>query len=310
MFQHILVPLDGSTLAEAAVAPARWMAGVFGARVTLLHIIERDAPATVHGERHLRETADAEAYLAEIARRSFAPETPVERHVHAAAIRDVAAGIVEHEGELAPDLIVMCTHGRHGVRLVVLGSMAQKVISSGRTPVLLIRPDPSGAERPLDCRLLLVPVDGDPVHEQGLDIAVELAAAARSEVRLLSVVPTPYRLSGRLAATERFMPRSTRAALDMTVENLRSYQEQQMFRIRERGVAVSGEVKSGDTGSVIARTADECGAGMIVIGTHGKKGGEAFWTHSVGAEVQAKTTRPLLLVPVHRGAEGSRGGAD
>jgi len=300
MFQHILVPLDGSTLAESALAPAAFMARVLRSKVTLLHIIERDAPSTVHGERHLKETADAEAYLAEIARRSFPPETPVERHVHTAATRDVAAGIVEHEGELAPDLIVMCTHGRHGVRRMVLGSMAQKVISSGRTPVLLIQPQPPGAERPFDCRLLLVPVDGDPVHEQGLDIAVGLAAAAGSEVRLLSVVPTPYRLSGRLAATERFMPGSTRAALDMTVENVRSYQQQQVSRIRERGVAVSGEVKSGDTGSVIARTADDCGAGMIVIGTHGRRGSGAFWAHSVGAEVQAKTTRPLLLVPVHR----------
>jgi nucleotide-binding universal stress UspA family protein len=300
MFKHILVPLDGSTLAEAALGPAGCLAEALQADVTLLHIIERDAPETVHGERHLKDPVGAEAYLDEIAGRSFPPETKVEKHVHTAATRDVAAGIVEHEGELAPDLIIMCTHGRHGVRRMVLGSIAQKVIGSGRTPVLLIQPKPSGAGRPFDCRLLLVPVDGDPVHEQGLDIAVGLAEVAESEVRLLSVVTPPFKLSGRLAAMERFMPAATRAALDMTRQNLRTYQTGQLSRIKERGVTVSGEVRTGDTASVIAQTADQCGASMIVLGTHGKRGSEAFWTHSVGAEVQAKTTRPLLLVPVRR----------
>ena len=306
MFKHILVPLDGSALAEAALAPAVCMARVLRAKVTLLHIIERDAPATVHGERHLKKTVDAEAYLEEIARRSFPSETTLDRHVHTAETRDVAEGIVEHQGELAPDLIVMCTHGRHGVRWMVLGSIAQKVIASGRTPVLLIQPEPSAAPRGFDCRLLLVPVDGDSVHEHGLDIAVGLAVAAGSEVRLLSVVPTPSKLSGRLAATERFMPAATRAALGMTVENLKSYQRRQASEIEKRGVAVSGEVKSGDTASVIAQTAESCGASMVVIGTHGRRGGEAFWTHSVGAKVQAKTTRPLLLVPVRGDTVSSR----
>jgi nucleotide-binding universal stress UspA family protein len=319
MFEHILVPLDGSSLAEAALAPAAYLARVLGAKVTLLHIVEKDAPATVHGERHLTGTRDAEAYLDEIARRLFPAETPLERHVHTTKTHDVAEGIVVHEGEFAPDLIVMCTHGRHGVRRFVLGSMAEKVVASGRTPVLLIRPGPSAAPKAatangaapkaapnaFQCRLILVPVDGDPVHERGLDIAVGLAAAAGATVRVLSVVPTPSKLSGRHATTERFMPSTTRAALELTLENLKSYQQHHLSRIQALGVATSGEVKQGDTASVIAETAEGCDADVIVIATHGSKGAKAFWAHSVGAKVQARTSRPLLLVPVRRSPEGS-----
>ncbi|NCT22408.1 universal stress protein, partial [bacterium] len=51
MFKHILVPLDGSHLAEAALAPAARIAGTLGAPVTLIHILERDAPREVHKDR-------------------------------------------------------------------------------------------------------------------------------------------------------------------------------------------------------------------------------------------------------------------
>ncbi len=306
MFKHIVVPLDGSRLAESALSAAVCLASILGAKVTLIHIIERDAPPTVHGEPHLTGTAQAEAYLEEISRRLFPAEAAVERHVHTAAMRDVAEGIVAHQDELRPDLIVMCTHGRRGLLRMIIGGIAEKVIASGRTPVLLIHPGPTGSREAFACRTFLAPVDGDPVHEQGLDIAVGLAAATGAKLHLLSVVPTRGTLFGRHATTDRFMPGTTRAVLDLAEENLRSYQQTQLLRIVKHGVPASGEVRSGDTGSIIADAAERVDASIIVIGTHGTRGSRAFWTNSVGAEVQAKTTRPLLLVPVRRGAANGR----
>jgi nucleotide-binding universal stress UspA family protein len=302
MFKHIVVPLDGSTLAESALPAAACLADMLGAKVTLVHIIEEGAPASVHGELHLTETDQAETYLETVARRSFPEGAMVERHVHTTATRDVAESIVSHQGELLPDLIVMCTHGRHGLRRMIIGSIAEKVIASGRTPVLLIHPEPERNRRVFGCHTLLVPVDGDPVHEQGLDIAVGLAAATKAKLHLLSVVPTRGTLHGRHATTERFMPATTRAALDLAEENLRAYVQSQLVGIAARGVSASGDVRFGDTGDVIVDTAERVDASMIVIGTHGTRGTRAFWAHSVGAEVQAKTTRPLLLVPVRRDA--------
>src|SRR5207247_2465328 len=64
VFGHLLVPLDGSRLAETALPAAAELARRLRASVTLLHVLEPDAPPTVHGDRHLRSPAEAEGYLA------------------------------------------------------------------------------------------------------------------------------------------------------------------------------------------------------------------------------------------------------
>ena len=72
MFRHILVPLDGSRLAESALATAGWLARKLGAQLTLIHLIERNAPAIVHSERHLVSREEAIGYLEEVAPRQRA----------------------------------------------------------------------------------------------------------------------------------------------------------------------------------------------------------------------------------------------
>jgi nucleotide-binding universal stress UspA family protein len=59
MFKHLLVPLDGSRLAEAALPAAACLAEQLGASITLIHIIERDASGEIHGERHLTTPDEA-----------------------------------------------------------------------------------------------------------------------------------------------------------------------------------------------------------------------------------------------------------
>ena len=59
MFKHILVPLDGSMLAQAALPAAAYLSGKFNASVTLVHIIEKNAPREIHGQPHLRDAAEA-----------------------------------------------------------------------------------------------------------------------------------------------------------------------------------------------------------------------------------------------------------
>ena len=106
MFKHILVPLDGSQLAEAAIPFAVEFCRKLDAQITLLHVIEKDAPSEVHGQRHLTNEPESCDYLGDISERYFGFCAKVEKHVHTEEVSEVAASIVDHSGEFKPDLII------------------------------------------------------------------------------------------------------------------------------------------------------------------------------------------------------------
>jgi nucleotide-binding universal stress UspA family protein len=294
MFKHILVPLDGSAPAEAALPAAALLAARCGARVTLLHIIERDAPATVHGARHLRQRDEAAAYLDEIRQRAFPATASVACHVHEAAMADVARGIVEHEGELAPDLVVMCAHGRRGLHEKIFGRIAQQVVGLGRVPVLLIRPPTAGAAA-FDCRTILVPEDGQPEHEIGLQVATDLARATGARLELLFVVPTAATLSGCDAVSSQLLPSATRVMLDLAERGAREHLHQHLTALA--GVNAQANVLRGEPAREVVAAAEKMAADLVVLATHGKAGSQAFWSGSVAAKIIRDCPRPLLLVP-------------
>jgi nucleotide-binding universal stress UspA family protein len=302
MFKHLLVPLDGSRLAESALPAAGFLAGRLGASVTLIHIVERDAPQEVHGERHLTSSDEACAYLEAAAKHlqehALGVNLTVERHVHTAEIKDVAKGIVEHVEELAPDLIVMCTHGSGGLREVLFGSIAQQVVARGVTPVVLIRPSEDEVVESFSCRRLLVPLDGSPEHERSLSAAAELGYACPAELHLVFVVPTLGTLAGQQAATGRLLPGATAAMLDMAQRDAEAYLRKQMAGLRDRGLTVTAELERGDPATGIVASARRVDSDMIVLGTHGRTGTDAFWTGSTAAKVLSRSNCPLLLVPV------------
>jgi nucleotide-binding universal stress UspA family protein len=298
MFEHLLVPLDGSRLAEAALPAAALLSKTLGAWVTLIHVIERGAPQQVHGERHLSDPAEASAYLDEVASRAFSPGVHVEQHVHTTEVTDVARGIVEHADELEPDLIVMSTHGQGGLRTWLLGSIAQQVIALGVTPVLLIQPDGAAATPAFACRRLLVPLDGNADHEQGLAVAAGLAQACAADLHLLMVVPTVGALQGEHGAAARLLPTATSAWLNMSEEAARAYLHAKAIDMQAQGLPMTTEVCRGDPAGTIARTVQRVHADVVVMGTHGKRGIDAFWSGSVAAQVSSRLRVPLLLVPV------------
>lgn len=298
MFKHLLVPLDGSRLAEAALPAAVYLARTLRAETTLLHVIERDAPQEVHGQPHLTDPDEACAYLDEVAGRTFPAGLRVAQHVHTTTVDDVARVIVDHVGELGPDLIVMCTHGRGGLRTWLFGSIAQQVIALGTTPVLLIRPNEAGTTASFACRQLLVPLDGLPDHEQGLPLAVDLAQICPANLHLVMVVPTLSTLPGERAAAARLLPGTTSALLDLTQQDAEEYLHRRIAQAQVAGLSVTARVCRGDPATSIVRTARQVNADLIVLGTHGKTGLDAFWSGSVTPKVSGRSHKPLLLVPV------------
>jgi nucleotide-binding universal stress UspA family protein len=295
MFNHILVPLDGSQLSEAALAPAAFLADKLEACVTLLHVIEADAPSEVHKERHLTQPEEAEAYLCEAAKRAFSPTVQVKTHVHVAPVSDVARSIVDHAtSEFQPDLIVTCTHGRGGMRDLLFGSIAQQIVSRGKTPLLLIKP----GGPPFRLGKILVPLDPDSIHDESLPVAEALARNFQSELHFLSVIPTYATLEGEQAAVGTLMPGTTQALLDLKTEEARDDLQTHLDAFRRAGWKVVAEVARGDPAATIVHTAEQSGADLILLATHRKAGMDAFWARSVAPKVAQRTQTPLLLIPL------------
>ena len=296
MFKHLLVPLDGSTMAEAALPVAAYLAQTLQARVTLIHVIEKSAPKDVHGEPHLHGAGEASSYL-EALRTSFAgSRTEWDYHVHAPGADNVAGTIVAHEAELHPDLIIMCTHGPANLERLLRGSLAQQVVALGRTPLLLVPPSAT-ADETLDLRQILLPLDGTTRHEGGIGVTLDLAALTGSHLQLLAVVPAIADLTGPAATLSRFLPGTSRTMQDLTLTNLREYLEEVRTRAAAQGISVGIELRQGDVAEGISQAAVAVGAEMIVLNTHGKAGTQAFWANSVAARVLSKSDRLLLLVP-------------
>jgi len=300
IFRHILVPLDGSRLAESALTTAVWLARKTDAQLTLVHVIEKDAPSEVHSERHLVTPEEATAYLQEVSRRPALSRLRVETHVHTAEVSDVARSIAEHSAELAPDLIVLCTHGKGGARRFLFGVIAQQVISLGTTPVLMVRPskEPQVIGTVGDFRTILAPTDGDPGHEKGLPMATEIARAFHCRLHLLMVVPQLRNLTGSKAATSLLLPAATRFNLEMESEGAQMYLDQRAAELNRKGVLADYETSRGDPASAIIASARRLSADLVVMGTHGRAGADAFWAGSVAARVVARIQAPLMLVPL------------
>ena len=144
MFKHILVPVDGSDTAQMAVGKAITLAQAFGSRVTVIYVID-PYPFTgvgtdfAYGQAEYLSAATAEANAAvKAAKDTFAGATVL---VDTSVVESHTAwrGIVEAGESLQADLIVMGSHGRSGLEKLVLGSVAQAVLSHTRLPVLVVR---------------------------------------------------------------------------------------------------------------------------------------------------------------------------
>ena len=296
VIREILVPLDGSALAESVLLAASALAKAFGARVKLLHIIEERPPDMIHGEPHLTDGDQAQAYLDEVARRPVFQGQAVEVYVHPTKQGDVAESIVDHAQEFGADLVVLSTHGKGGLRGFLFGRIALRALQRGTTPVLLMNPTSSGVVPPFVCRTILVPLDGTPAHEPALPVASTLARAWKASLHLEIVVPTRGTLSGHEAATGVLMPSATRAVLDLAEREAEEYVERLVRTLKADGLSASSHVSRGEPASSLVETAEKVGADLVVMASHAKGAMDAFWSGSLTPKVVEKLRRPVLLV--------------
>jgi len=303
MIRHILVPLDGSDLSEAALPVAAALAARLEASVSLVHVLEKRPPREVHGRPHLTALAAAQSYLAKVAAQAFAAEVRVQTHVQPSGVENVARAISDHaapaDGE-GVDLIVMCAHGRSGARRALAGTLAQRILSRGGKPVLMLPPRITPGLTEFRCRSILAPVDRDPEHFPAVHLAGELAAAFQAAMHLLLIVPTFATLYGGWVSTGRLLPGTTSRLLDLAVAEDEKFLGERKAELQRQGLSVSSQVTRGDPARVINSAVRALQPDLIVLGTHGKSGLEAVWEGSVASKVLRRSRVPLLLVPVGR----------
>jgi nucleotide-binding universal stress UspA family protein len=141
-FEHVLVGLDGSGESEAVLDPVRAL-GQMGAKATLLHVVSEESifaadafPLRPDSWERIMDQADT--YLGSVARDLEDDLGHVSIHVERAP--NPAEGILQVAEDLGVDLLAMATHGRRGLRRVLLGSVANKVLRSTTRPILLKKP--------------------------------------------------------------------------------------------------------------------------------------------------------------------------
>jgi nucleotide-binding universal stress UspA family protein len=299
--KSFLVPLDGSRLAEAVLPATASLASRSQALVTLLHVIELRAPATIHGERHLTNAAEASFYLEQVAARLRVNGVMVECHVHDDGEYNVAQCIFEHAQELQCDMVIMCTHGHSGLRGLLFGSIAQQTLQRGAQSILLVFPHEEKSASPFDLQRILVPLDGVVAHEPALPAAIELASAFQATLHLALVIPTLATLSGGQAISGMLLPTTTRAVLDQAQQEAREYLDQILIQCRSEGVNATSEILRGDAVPMVLRLAERLNIDLIVMASHGRAGLDALLAGSVAARIAGRMERALLLMRAEPG---------
>jgi nucleotide-binding universal stress UspA family protein len=299
----ILVPLDGSALAEQVLPYVRYLATIRNAQIQLLRVFsDADKEALLahedvllaHGRGraltlHTRErrawqrlTIHAESYLAAQATQLSAVGLAVAAKV---CTGHPAETIVQTAAECGSDLIVMATHGYSGVTRWMLGSVADKVSQATTVPVLLVRIPAPPQYR---IRRLLVPLDGSALACQALPFAIELAQRCHAEIVLLQAIPPtigtyPYVV----------LPAGVREMLHM--QAVRELQEV-ADDLQQRSLTARSLVMGGEPAEVIVETAVQRQVDLIVMATHGYSGIKRWALGSVADKVAHAAVTPLALI--------------
>jgi nucleotide-binding universal stress UspA family protein len=287
-FTRILVPLDGSRLAEAVLPTACSVAEKLGAWLLLLHVLERDAPASVHGEPHLRGAQQASAYLEQHAAPLRRRGLTVEVHVHERPVSDIAAALDAHTHELAADLIAMCAHGRSNLSTQLIGSIAERILRGGSVPILL-RTVRRADDASFELRKLLVPIDFGHDIDTALAAARTLASPYRAKLVLLAAPEPPPPPSSRL------LPETTALIHQFELDDLRR-QLAELAQQLPAGLDVQTIVPDAPPADAILDATESLPADLIVLVTHAHAGLSSWYDPSIGQRLLRHPKLTMLLI--------------
>jgi nucleotide-binding universal stress UspA family protein len=285
MQSTILVPLDGSPLAEHALPYAERLARATSARLILCRAL---SATRLQPEEIVAAVGDARAYVQSVADQLAGRGSIVETTI---PWGEPADEILEQVRSARADLVVMATHGRSGLGRWLYGSVADEVLRRASVPIFLVPPGSDERWSDHDAPRILVPLDGSQLGEATLGPARAWATQLGSEVVLVQVIPfPPYSSfedsSGYVVALD---PESDLAAVQ-------AYLSEVAERLRSTVKQVRVRAELGEPSVAIARIAADEKANLIVMATHGRSGLARLVLGSIATGTLRRANVPLLLV--------------
>jgi nucleotide-binding universal stress UspA family protein len=268
----ILVPLDGSELSAGVLKHVERLLGPDGHDVILLTVVApaADAPAAPGRDAAVGHLATVRGRLEQLGARV----TTEVREGEPAA--EILRAVEEHR----PALVAMSSHGRSGVLRWIRGSVAERVLRTCRTPLLLVTPPGQASAGAF--RRILVPLDGSERSAGILDHVVPLARRHGAEVLVLRV---EWEGLNRPTLVRALSP-------ERVAESLKPA----LARLAAEGVAARAIVAQGDVASELLDAADREDVDLLAMTTHGRTGLERLVDGSVAEKVLRHCKRPLLVV--------------
>jgi len=288
----VLVTLDGSKFAEAALPYGVLLARAKEATLRLLSVVVTDFDGLFPRRDGLASVVEAgacesgTAYLRETAERLRPSGIEVETET---AVGDAAREILRAAQSPGVAFMVIATHGRGTLGRWMLGSVADKVMRLAACPTLLVPPRAMVDESPR-LRRLLVPLDGSELAETALPIAGELARATGATLSLVTVTPFLTRVLDWGGEYIPEIPALETEMADRAMERLGALRAKV-----PAGVQVETEVLRGTAAAELEAYANRQRTDLTIMSTHGRGGISRAMIGST-AERLVHAGIPLLLV--------------
>ena len=278
-YKKIFIPTDGTSDAQGAITFALSMGKITGAEVTAMcvndvsnYAIPWNASAPDMSEPHYQACEKAVKTVADLGEQMG---VNVRTHV----VTGIPLQEIIHASKNY-DLMVMGTNGRAGISLMLLGSVAQKVIRFASCPVLVVRADQQGD---LACHRILIPTDGTSITRTAITHGLEMARTFNAEVTALSVISNRSIPIPLYRDAEQFTPDAARNAVDSVVD-----------MGWELGITVNPTVATGSVANGIILAS--AGHDLLVMGTNGRTGYEYLRLGSVAKKTVRHARCPVLVV--------------
>jgi nucleotide-binding universal stress UspA family protein len=291
MFERILVPLDGSALAECTIGHALRLAKAFESELHLLTVIEpQPVRDPVDSMQWRMARAEARGYLKRVAERLRDEDLTVEAHVREGKASE---HVVDCAWQLGTDLVLLSRHARGGLTAFSMSGTAFKVVTGSEISVLLLETE-SVAPRDRGYRTVLAPVDCSRRSEWSAHLAARIARSAGGELVLATVVPAPELLGDAIEWSEQVQ--LARRLIELNRETAEHHLGALKEQLSTGGLRVRIRVtEDPHVAPALQQLSEDEDASLVVIAAHGNSGHPGWSYGSVAVRLVNRIRRPLIV---------------